>query len=243
MTRSPFAALLLLASVHAADTARLDRDDLLLFHDDAGAVQRGKTIADWEKRRAEVLRGMRAVTGPLPHFEKRWPLNLAVEEETDEGDHLRRKITYASEPGGRAQAWLLIPKAALEPNAKVPAVLCLHPTSSLGNKTVVLNDAAPNRAYALELARRGYVAIAPAYPWLASYEPDLAGLGYASLAVHPATARHIATKLAPWMQKLHPIVFGTALDPAKHWTKTRNLPDVAPQTFTAWMKARKKEGK
>ncbi len=34
--------------------------------------------------------------------------------------------------------------------------------------------------YASELAARGYVTIAPAYPHLAGYAPDLAALGYAS---------------------------------------------------------------
>ena len=160
---------------------RLDRDDLQLYHDADGAVKRGETVQTWEQRRAEVLRGMQAIMGPLPGAEKRCPLAMQVEEEIDAGDHVRRRITYASEPGGRAQAWLLIPKAALAGAAKFPAVLCLHPTNDkIGNRTVVEPEAAANRAYALELTQRGYVTLAPAYPHLADYAPDLAALGYAS---------------------------------------------------------------
>ena len=42
----------------------------------------------------------------------------------------------------------------------------------LGNKT-------PNRQYASELAERGFVTIAPSYPLLAKYQPDVFKLSYA----------------------------------------------------------------
>jgi hypothetical protein len=38
----------------------------------------------------------------------------------------------------------------------------------------------PHDEYAVELARRGYVCLAPPYPRLAGYEPDLPALGYRS---------------------------------------------------------------
>ena len=38
----------------------------------------------------------------------------------------------------------------------------------------------PNRQYAAELAERGFVTIAPAYPLLANYQPDWRMLGYSS---------------------------------------------------------------
>jgi dienelactone hydrolase len=43
-------------------------------------------------------------------------------------------------------------------------VLCLHPTGAEGKKIVAGLTAKPNRAYALELAERGYVTLAPDYP-------------------------------------------------------------------------------
>jgi dienelactone hydrolase len=165
----------------AADAPRLDRDDLRLYRDAAGQTQRVEKLEQWKMRRAEILRGMQTIMGPLPGAEKRGPLDVKIEEESEVGAHVRRRITYQSEPGGRAQAWLLIPKGALAGDAKFPAVLCLHPTNSkIGNRTVVEPGAAANRAYAYELAERGYVALAPAYPQLADYQPDLGALGYAS---------------------------------------------------------------
>ena len=41
------------------------------------------------------------------------------------------------------------------------------------------------------------------------------------------------------LQKLHPIVKGTRCDPAYAWTKTRDLPPVAPQTFKEYWRCRR----
>jgi dienelactone hydrolase len=179
--------LLLCAASHNARAAeasnppRLDRNDLLTFHAPDGKVLKVQTATDWQKRRAEILAGMQAVMGPLPGAEKRCALNVKIEEEVDAGDHFRRKLTYASEPNGRAHAYLLIPKAALDGKTKLPAVLCLHGTdNTAGNRTVTEEGHKTNRAYALELAKRGYVTLAPAYPQLADYQPDLKALGHAS---------------------------------------------------------------
>jgi L-lactate dehydrogenase complex protein LldF len=40
-------------------------------------------------------------------------------------------------------------------------------------------------------------------------------------------------------QKLHPLIKGTLLDPAYAWTKTRDLPPIAPQTFKEFWRSRK----
>ena len=64
---------------------------------------------------------------------------------------------------------------------RVPAVLCLHPTdNSVGHGVVVGLGGKANRQYASELAERGYVTLAPSYPLLAKYQPDLKALGWQS---------------------------------------------------------------
>jgi len=100
----------------------------------------------------------------------------------DAGTYIRRAITYASEPGSRVPAYLLIPKQLLgNTSTKAPAVLCLHPTDNvIGCKVVVGLGGKEHRQYAAELAERGYVTLAPAYPLLADYQPDVTGLGYVS---------------------------------------------------------------
>jgi len=161
---------------------RLARTNLLIYRDNKGAVRPVKSLRDWPKRRAEILRGMKEVMGPLPGKDKRCPLDPKVEEEVDCGDYVRRFLTYVSEPGARVPAYLLIPKSVLYAKSKhkAPAILCLHQTHSLGQKVVVGLGGSTNDEYGVELARRGYVCLAPPYPLLANYNPDLKALGYQS---------------------------------------------------------------
>jgi hypothetical protein len=106
---------------------------------------------------------------------------MKIEEEVDCGSYIRRLITYASEPESRVPAYLLIPKNVLAGQRKTPAALCLHGTDTVvGHGVVVGLGAKANRAYAAELAERGYVTLAPNYPLLAKYQPDLAKLGWES---------------------------------------------------------------
>ena len=125
---------------------------------------------------------MQAVMGRLPGREKRCPLDMKVEEEVDCGQYVRRSITYASEPGCRVPAYLLIPKSVLRGEGRrAPAILCLHGTDNVvGNGIVVGLGNRPNRQYASELAERGYVTLAPNYPLLARYQPDIRALGWQS---------------------------------------------------------------
>jgi pimeloyl-ACP methyl ester carboxylesterase len=161
---------------------RLPRDNLLLYRDENSRPQQVRSTDDWVKRRAEILDGMQAVMGKLPGREKRVAPDMKVEEEVDAGAYVRRMITYASEPGGRVPAYLLIPKALLErDDPRAPAVLCLHPTNNeVGHGVVVGLGGKENRQYASELAERGYVVLAPSYPLLANYQPDLKALGWES---------------------------------------------------------------
>jgi len=159
---------------------RLARTNLLIYLNAKGHALSAKSVRDWQKRRDAIVRAMQEVMGPLPGREKRCPLDVKVEEEVDCGDYVRRFLTYASEPGSRVPAYLLIPKSALNRKAKAPGILCLHQTHSLGQKVVVGLGKSPNDQYGVELARRGYVCLAPAYPLLANYQPDLNALGYQS---------------------------------------------------------------
>ena len=160
---------------------RLDRTNLLLYQEKNGTVAGGKTLSDWKKRRAQIYTAIQEVMGPLPGDEKRCPLDVKVEEEVDCGSYVRRFLTYSSEPNSRVPAYLLIPKIALQKKTMVPAALVLHPTEmTLGHKVVVGLGGKEHRDYGRELAERGYLVLAPAYPLMANYQPDLKKLGYQS---------------------------------------------------------------
>jgi dienelactone hydrolase len=164
-----------------ASPARLPRTNLLVCHNRQGGVAPVESKADWQKRRAEILRGMQEVMGPLPGRDKRCPLDPRIEQETDCGSYVRRFITYAAEPGSRVPAYLLIPKEGLRAKKKLPAVLALHPTDMQYGHRVLVEELRPNyRAYGRDLAERGFVVLAPAYPLMANYQPDLKALGYQS---------------------------------------------------------------
>jgi len=74
-----------------------------------------------------------------------------------------------------------------------------------------------------------------------SFFEQIAFRGFALVINRPALYR-MAKTAARMLQKLHPLVKGTRLDPAFAWTRTRELPPVARQTFKEYWKGRKKDG-
>ncbi len=161
-----------------AGSARLSRTNLLLYRKADGQVAPVRSLSEWEQRRASILDGMQQVSGPLPGREKRCPLDPQVTEEVDCGRYLRRFLTYAAETGSRVPAYLLIPKRVLTNSVRAPAILALHQTHAAGQKVVVGLGNSPNDEYGVELVERGFVVLAPPYPMLANYWPDLKALGY-----------------------------------------------------------------
>lgn len=158
----------------------LSRTNLLEYRTGDGTNKTASSPSEWTARKSAALAAFQEIAGPLPGNEKRCVLDVKIGEETDCGTYVRRAITYASEPGSRTTAYLCIPKTALDGKA-APGVLCLHPTeNSIGYKVVVGLGGKAHRQYASELAERGFVTIAPSYPLLAQYQPDLKRLGWES---------------------------------------------------------------
>ncbi len=162
-----------------------DKSRLLVVRDDQARERPIRSQQDWAARRAHILANMQQVMGPLPGPERRCPLDIKVSEEVAEQGYLRRKLTYAAEPGDRVPAYLLLPTdepgkppASVRPHR--PAVLCLHQTHRLGKGEPTGLGDDPNKKYAQELARRGYVALAVDYPNFGEYQFDPYAHGYTS---------------------------------------------------------------
>jgi dienelactone hydrolase len=161
-----------------------DHTRLMVVRDGEGHERPVRDRGDWDVRRAHVLAHFQEVAGPLPGGERRVPLDVQVVSTEKESGFVRKKITFAVEPGDRVPAWLLIPIGTEPGDAgarpRGPAVLCLHQTVAIGKDEPVGLGGKPDLRYAMELARLGYVAIAPDYPGFGEYKIDVYKLGYAS---------------------------------------------------------------
>jgi len=126
--------------------------DLLLLNDGS----RIDTPARWMERRKEILEKWRRFLGDLPR--PRCELAPEVLESTALKDSIRRDLLEIQvEPGVRMRCYLFTPPD----KGPFPACVCLHSTT----RETILQPAGlgaqPEKAFALDLARRGYVTIAP----------------------------------------------------------------------------------
>ncbi|MFW5845143.1 MAG: dienelactone hydrolase family protein, partial [Planctomycetota bacterium] len=139
------------------------------------------TDADLHQRRERALAGMQAVMGTLPG-DRRCPLDLHIESESDHDDIRVQTLWYSSEPDCRTPAFLVLPDEHI--HAPRSAVLCLHGRNhQQGNRSVVDLSGDQPGGLACRLARRGHVVIAPCYPDMAHYPLDRTALGYRSTSL------------------------------------------------------------
>jgi dienelactone hydrolase len=133
--------------------------------------------AVWAKEREQILADMQLVMGPLPDVSRKVALDVRIVEEVRTPHFVRKKLTFAAEPGDRVPAYLLVPVGA---KGKLPAVLCLHQTIALGKGEPAGLGSSENLRYAVHLAERGYVTLAPDYPSFGDYVYDFKRSSYAS---------------------------------------------------------------
>ncbi len=117
---------------------------------------------DWQAARDRVLAGMQRVMGALPPRNGK-PVVVVKLESEDLAGFTRTKIKYQCEPGDFVPAFLLVPKRL---KRRAPAMLCLHQTTPLGKDEPAGLGGNSDLHYAEELAERGFVTIAPDYPYL-----------------------------------------------------------------------------
>ncbi len=141
----------------AADHQHLD-----YYLDDKGKAQTIKNQADWQKRREQILSGFQEVAGELPDRKNLPALDIRIKNSDEREKHVRQTIYFVSEKGDRTPCHLYIPKGIAK-GEKRPAIVALHPTNTIGKDVVDGLSKLPNRAYARELADRGYIVIAPDY--------------------------------------------------------------------------------
>lgn len=129
---------------------------------------------EWQARRRDILAAMEQVMGPRP---ARRGGDLRVDEAVLGERFTRFHLTWAAGDGDRVPAYLFVPHPD---GTRRPAMLCLHQTTPHGKAEPAGLAGNPDLHYALELAERGYVTLAPDYPGYGEYEFDPYAHGYAS---------------------------------------------------------------
>jgi acetyl esterase/lipase len=157
----------------------LEHQDLTYYLDEAGERRTIETPDDWQRRREQIVAGLERVMGPLPKPLRSVPLEMHELESVEVDDIVRKKISYQTDsPYRRVTAYLLMPAKC---EGRLPAMLCLHQTTKMGKGEPAGLGGKANLHYAFELARRGYVTLAPDYPSFGDYVYDFpADDGYAS---------------------------------------------------------------
>lgn len=156
------------------------KKNLLIYADNHGNILPVKNEADWNKRRQQILDSIQLVMGPLPGNSKKVPPDIIIEADTMIDGITRRKITFSAEVNDRIPAYLFVPPDHSHP---VPGILCLHQTIKSGKEEPAGISGSPDLHYAIELAKRGYVTLAPDYPNFGEYTFDPYSHGYLSASM------------------------------------------------------------
>jgi predicted esterase len=143
-----------------ANPAANDKPLAPLLVDEGGREIR--TVAEWELRRQRLLRTWSDFLG-LEKLPRPQQIELTVLAEDRDAGVLRRRIRYEVEPGWVSEAYWLEPQNL---DARAPAAVALHSTveHSIRQPAGLAPD--KEQAFALQLAQRGFVCIAPRnYLW------------------------------------------------------------------------------
>lgn len=145
-----------------------------------------KTAADWPRRRREILKTWHDFMGPWPKLIEKPKIEYLAKEHRDNFTQHHVRIEVA--PGRLTDdAYLLIPDG----KGPFPAVLVVFYDA----KTGIGFGKSPNRDFAFQLAKRGFVALSlGSLP--ASYYPDKTNVQLQPLSYHAYEAANCHTILA-----------------------------------------------
>ncbi|MCA9052734.1 MAG: dienelactone hydrolase family protein [Planctomycetaceae bacterium] len=160
------------------------------------------TRDDWERRRDQLRRAWLEFLGPLSREHlaggastddapvRQPPVMTVLEEDRVEGV-VRQLIRYEVESGQTVEAYLLRPESLPGPQSRgdrmrFPGVAVFHSTVPESLRQPAGVEGAPEKAFGLQLARRGCVAICPRnYLWPENHRIDAKGAAASFLERHP----------------------------------------------------------
>jgi len=159
----------------------------------------------WRIRRRQILRDMEEVMGRMPNPSRKVSLDMEILEEVEYPSYLLRNIRFSVEKEDRLPAFLLIPRQGFGP---WPAMLCLHQTLQEGKAEPAGLAGHENLHYGKELAKRGYVVLAPDYPNFGEYFMDPYVQGYASATMKGIWNHSRAIDLLESLEEVDPLRIG-----------------------------------
>lgn len=160
---------------------------------------------DWQAACDRVLAGMQRAMGDLPAGPQP-PVEVVKLDSEDLPGFTRTRIKYLSEPGDYVPAWLLVPKRL---KRRAPGMLCLHQTTPLGKDEPAGLGGDSELHYAKELAERGFVTIAPDYPYLGENRFDPYKNGYISCTMKGIVNHRRAIDLLESLAEVDPKRIGS----------------------------------
>ncbi len=140
-----------------------EKSALLSFIDANGKKTPVITKEEWFQKRIQILEDMQKGMGNLPATLALPDFDLHFTDSLRGNNYKRYSINFLVAEMERVTAYLYIPNRK-DTMKRIPAMLALHETDSLGKGSVDGQGANVNLAYAKELAQRGYIVIAPDYP-------------------------------------------------------------------------------
>jgi dienelactone hydrolase len=119
-------------------------------------IKANQDITQWELQCKNIRTRLFETIGIPPVTRDTRAIQTLKQETLDE--YVRCKVSYIVGEGERITAYLLRPKDLSKP---APAMLALHQTVKYGKDEVAGLHGDPDFAYGHELARRGYIVLAP----------------------------------------------------------------------------------
>lgn len=165
MKKKLFSCFVLVLIFTTACKRDAGKNPLLFYKTLAGRERSVKDAKTFEKKIIQIRDSLQAAMGKLPSFAGLPAFDLQIKDSLRQQGYTRYSIDFLVAPNERLPAYLYIP-GPKDNQQKLPAMLALHETDSLGKGSVDGQGHNSNLAYAKELAQRGYVVMAPDYPSL-----------------------------------------------------------------------------
>ena len=157
-----------------------------LIFDDGSRVEE---IADWPRRRSEILRAWHGAMGAWPPLLVK-PALTPLREERGDG-FVRRRVSLEVAPGQHQEGWLLLPDGA----GPFPAVLVVYyePETSVG---LAPPGKGAHRDYGLQLVKRGFATLSIGTPGGNAWMPELGSAACQPLSFHAYVAANVWAAMA-----------------------------------------------